>query len=61
MIQNEVAGSIHSFKYLLNHKELSLVETENPQIMRIWCDEYTVRCVYLRYEGGIKEGMTKVV
>lgn len=48
--------SIHSFKYLLNYKELSLVETENQQIMRIWCDKYTFRCVYLRYRGRYQGG-----
>lgn len=41
MIQNEAAESIPSFKYLLNYKELSLVEIESQQIMRILWDEYT--------------------
>lgn len=57
MIQNEAVESIHSFKYLLKYKELSLVETESQQIMRILCDEYTFRSVYLDIEGR----MSKVV
>lgn len=57
MIQNEAVESIHSFKYLLNYKELSLVETESQEIMRILCDEYTFRSLYLDMEGG----MSKVV
>lgn len=58
MIPNEAVQSIHSFKYLLNYKEFSLVQTASQQIMRILCDEYTFRCVYLDTGGYVKSSLT---